>query len=75
VAVQFASRLSLIAFATMSVRGIVTGADFEGALKTALLAAAAFYGLGLIVGEMARRVVEESVTKDLASLESEIAKT
>ena len=74
-AVQFASRLSLIAFATMSVRGILTAADFEGALKAALIAAAGFYGLGLVVGELARRVIEENVAKELAYLETDLART
>ena len=58
---HFAFRLSLIAFATASLRGLIGGTDFSGGLKTALVAAALFYGLGLIVGEMARRVVEEHV--------------
>jgi hypothetical protein len=75
VAVQFASRLSLVAFATMSVRGILTGADFEGALKAALIAAGLFYGLGLLLGELARRVIEENVANELASLDIDIAKT
>jgi len=61
VAGQFAFRLSLIAFATASLRGLIAGVTFSGGLKTALAAAALFYCLGLIVGEMARRVIEEHV--------------
>ncbi len=59
VAKLFASRISLIAFATASLRGVMTGGHFEGTLKTALAAAAAFYLFGLICGDLARRVVEE----------------
>jgi hypothetical protein len=69
-AVQFASRLSLIAFATVSFRGMLTSIDFEGSLKAALIAAAGFYGLGLVLGELARRVVEESVASELSNLEA-----
>ncbi len=60
-AVQFAIRLSLIAFATTSVRGLINGADFQGTIQTALIATAVFYGLGFVLGELARRLVEENV--------------
>ena len=59
----------------MSVRGILTGADFEGALKAALIAATIFYGFGLLLGELARRVIEENVARELAMLDADIAKT
>ena len=59
-ALHYAFRLSLIAFATESVRGIVTHADFIGATQSALLAAVLFFGLGLVLGEVATRLVEES---------------
>ena len=64
----FASRLSLIAFATASARGVMTGADFTGTLKAALIAAAVFYGLGLIFGDLARRVVEDNVRTEIKPL-------
>ena len=69
----FASRLSLIAFATVSVRGVITGAEFEGTLKSALFAAVVFYGLGLVVGELARRVIEDNVRSEFERLITENA--
>jgi hypothetical protein len=61
VAHEYAVRLALIAFATASIQGIATRADFEPALKLALSAAAAAFVVGWLCGEMARRIVEESV--------------
>tara|TARA_R110002095_G_scaffold173588_2_gene150952 strand:- start:881 stop:1102 length:222 start_codon:yes stop_codon:yes gene_type:complete len=60
VALHYAFRLSLIAFATESVRGIFSHADFIGATQSALVAAIIFFGLGLVLGEIATRLVEES---------------
>jgi hypothetical protein len=68
VARQFASRLALIAFTAASLRGLISGADFQGTLQTALIAMAVFYGLGLVLGELARRVVEEHVVAEWARL-------
>jgi hypothetical protein len=62
VAHQYAARLSLIAFATATIQGAMRQAGFEPALKFALAAAAAFFVLGWLCGELARRIVEESVT-------------
>lgn len=59
-ALHYAFRLSLIAFATESVRGILSHADFIGATQSALVAAVIFFGLGLVLGEVATRLVEES---------------
>lgn len=70
---QFASRLSLIAFTTSVVRGVLWGADFEGTIKGALLALAVFYALGGILGELARLVVEESIQTELERLATERA--
>ncbi len=63
---QFAQRLALIAFATAVLRGLVCGADFFGTIQTALIAIGAFYALGWLVGEAARRLVEENLKVDLA---------
>jgi len=60
VALHYAFRLSLIAFATESVRGIFSHADFIGATQSALVAAVIFFGLGLVLGEVATRLVAES---------------
>ena len=60
---EYGVRLALIAFATAAIQGLATRAAFEPALRTALAAAAAFYVLGWLCGEMARQIVEESVTR------------
>lgn len=59
-ALHYAFRLSLIAFATESVRGILSHSDFIDATQSALIAAVIFFGLGLMLGEVATRLVEES---------------
>ncbi|MBI3861713.1 MAG: hypothetical protein HY290_07440 [Planctomycetia bacterium] len=64
VANDYAVRLALIAFATAVIQGLCTRAAFEPALKTALAATAAFYVLGWVCGEMARRLVEEGVERN-----------
>ena len=69
-ALQFGYRLALIAFATATLRGALTGTDFEGTLNTALLAVVAFFVLGMICGELARRVVEEQVEAEFEKLMS-----
>lgn len=61
---DYGVRLALIAFATAAVQGAFTGAAFEPGLKFALAAAALFYGLGLVCGELARRIVIESVAAE-----------
>lgn len=73
-ALQLASRLSLIAFATSLIRGLLVGSDFRATLQAGLFAAAAFYGLGLLLGELARRLVEEHVVAQLAHLDTEKTK-
>ena len=60
-AIQFAYRLALIACATALARGAIGGLDFRGTVQTALVVLAAFFGLGLVLGELARRVIEEHV--------------
>ena len=63
-AAQFAGRLALIAFAITEARGLLVGGDFNSVTKAALLATAVFFLLGLLTGELARRVVEESATRE-----------
>ena len=63
---QFAGRLSLIAFATAAIRGLWAQADFFGTIQTALVSLGVFYVLGLVIGEAARRIVEENAKADLA---------
>ena len=62
---QFAGRLSLIAFVTAVLRGLLGQADFFGTIQTALVSLGVFYVLGLVIGEAARRIVEESAKADL----------
>lgn len=67
-ATQFASRLALIAFATVSVRGVIEFADFHVTLSAALKIAAVFFGFGLVVGELARRTAEEIAQREFQEL-------
>jgi hypothetical protein len=68
---QFANRLSLIAFATGTLRGLLIGSEFSAAVKTSLIVLAVFYGVGYILGDLARRVVEESADVELAQWKAE----
>lgn len=65
-ATQFAGRLALISFATSSLRGLYCGADFYGTIQAALVSLGVFYVLGLVIGEAARRIVEENLRAELA---------
>ena len=67
-AIQFASRLALIAFATVSLRGVLVGGQFEGTLKTALVAGVVFYFFGMICGDLARRIVEEDARAEVEKM-------
>jgi hypothetical protein len=58
---QYATRLALIAILTVIGRGLLGDGDFAGTVKTAAVAAVAFFGVGLLVGEIARRLIEEHV--------------
>jgi hypothetical protein len=66
VATQFAKRLALISFATAALRGLFGEADFFATMQTALVSLGAFYVLGLVLGEVARRIVEENIRTQLA---------
>jgi uncharacterized membrane protein YcjF (UPF0283 family) len=66
VATQFAKRLALISFATAALRGLFCEADFFATMQTALVSLGVFYVLGLLLGEAARRIVEENVRTQLA---------
>lgn len=58
---QYAPRLALIAILAVIGRGILSGGDFAATVKTAAIAAAAFFLIGWLVGEIARRLIEEHV--------------
>jgi len=66
VATQFAKRLALIAFATASLRGLFCEADFFATMQTALISLGVFYILGFVLGEAARRIVEENIKSEVA---------
>ena len=64
---QFAPRLALIATMTVFGRGMFAGGDFAGTVKTAAVAAVVFFVLGLLIGEIARRLIEEHVRGEAAA--------
>jgi len=68
VSTQFATRLSLIAFFATLVQGVVTGAGFADTVQDGLAAMAVFYGLGWVLGELARLIVEESARAEVDRL-------
>lgn len=47
-------------------RGMLAGGDFVGTVKTAAVAAVVFFVLGLLIGEIARRLIEEHVRGEVA---------
>ena len=61
---QFALRLSLIIFATVLLRRLLAGSAFEDTLFSALCLAVVFVSVGLLLGEIARRVVFETAQKE-----------
>jgi hypothetical protein len=67
VAHEYAIRLALVAFATATAHGIGKGSGFEPALKYALAAAGIFYIVGWLCGEIAQRIITESVQAEFAS--------
>ena len=66
---EFAVRLASIGFATATLQGAINGAGFQSTLQIALVVLAAFYGLGFLCGEIARRIVEESVAAGIEAAE------
>ncbi len=52
-------------------RGLISGADFEGSIQIALLVLVVFYGIGWIFGEIARHVIEENVQNEIEQLLAE----
>lgn len=67
---HFAFQMALIAFATVTLKAVVSRADLEGALTSALFTGLAFAGLGLVTGELARRIVEEQVQTEFETWKS-----
>ena len=51
----------MLACATTVLRGVICGSDIQGTITTSLIALALFFGLGLVFGELARRLIEDYV--------------
>lgn len=60
----YAQQLALIAFATVLLQAAGSGAAFETTVTLGLQVLVLFYVVGALLGEMARRVVEDSVTAE-----------
>lgn len=60
-----AHRLTLIAFATVAMRGVLDRTGLEATLNAALLAGAIAYPIGLILGDLARRLIEDTVRMEV----------
>ena len=60
-ALHIACRLALIAFATVALRGVLDGSEFQTVLILAIKIGAVFFGIGLIIGELTRRLLEDIV--------------
>ncbi len=69
-AMAFGLRLSLIAFSVIAFDGLLRGGTFEDTVRLALIVGAVFWGLGLLMGEVARRVVEENVEAELSKAQT-----
>lgn len=65
-AVQFAVRLALLAFAATSLQGLIAGGDLVGVLQLALLRVVVFYITGLLSGGVAERLMEEHARGEFA---------
>jgi hypothetical protein len=65
VAKAFGLRLCLIVFSIETFAGLLEGQEFEDTIQSAFLFAVIFWGLGLLLGEVARQVVEELVRSQL----------
>jgi hypothetical protein len=63
--------LGLLSFLTTLVRGWIHGGDTESILRTAWLNLLLFGVIGLVIGWIAERIVEESVNARLAGELSE----
>jgi hypothetical protein len=73
VALHTACRLALIAFATVALRGALDGSEFRTVLFLAIKIGVAFFGIGLIIGELARRLLEDMVISKIKKVIDENA--
>ena len=72
-ALNTACRLALIAFATVALRGTLDGSEFRTVLILAIKIGAAFFGIGMIIGELARRLMEDIVISKIKKVIDENA--
>lgn len=72
-ALHTACRLALIAFATVAFRGALDGSEFRTVLILAIKIGAAFFGIGMIIGELARRLLEDIVISKIKKVIDENA--
>ena len=72
-ALHTACRLALIAFATVALRGVLDNSEFQAVLILALQIGAVFFGIGLIIGELARRLLEDMVISKIRKVIDENA--
>lgn len=72
-ALHTACRLALIAFATVALRGALDGSEFRTVLILAIKIGAAFFGIGMIIGELARRLLEDIVISKIKKVIDENA--
>ncbi|MFO1021125.1 MAG: hypothetical protein U0903_10570 [Planctomycetales bacterium] len=71
----FAKQLALIAFATGTLQGVLSGGSAEAVLQRTLLTSLLFYVLGVILGELARWVVEDNVRSELSRIQNQAGNT
>lgn len=74
-ALHVATRLSLIAFATVGLRGILNGSDFQSTVNLALSAGAGVFAGGLVIGDLTRRLVEDAVLTNVRRIVEEFSST
>ncbi len=72
-ALHIACRLALIAFATVVLRGVLDGSEFQTVLTLAIKIGAVFFGIGLIIGELTRRLLEDMVISKIRKVIGENA--
>lgn len=57
--------MALIAFATVSARGVLDGTDFGSTVVSGLQIGAAIFITGLIIGDFARRLIDDVVQAEV----------
>ena len=65
---RMAAALALVVFAVCVIAGLGAGNSFETVLSKALLAMGATFAVGLVVGVMARKMIEENVAAEAGKL-------